>query len=150
MRYGNGRARCPGRRAPCRRPPSAWGPYGLVEHSGEVYGQLTVYYRAAGMIPPEASPKPTALDIKPTLPDGKIRTYYIAAVETDWDYAPSGMNMMTGGGFTGQSKIWTEHAKDRIGKVYRKAVYREFTDETFATEKKRATEWEHLGLMGPL
>ena len=29
----------------------------LVEHSGEVYGQLTVYYRAAGMIPPEARPK---------------------------------------------------------------------------------------------
>jgi hypothetical protein len=31
--------------------------YGIVEHSGEVYGQLTVYYRAAGMIPPESRPK---------------------------------------------------------------------------------------------
>jgi uncharacterized damage-inducible protein DinB len=31
--------------------------YGFVEHSGEIYGQLTVYYRAAGMIPPESRPK---------------------------------------------------------------------------------------------
>jgi len=30
--------------------------YGLVEHSGEVYGQLTVYYRAAGIVPPESRP----------------------------------------------------------------------------------------------
>ena len=89
----------------------------LVEHSGEVYGQLTVYYRAAGMIPPESRPKPANLDIKPTLPDGKIRTYYIAAVETDWDYAPNGTNMMTGAAFTGRAKVWTEHTKNRIGTV---------------------------------
>jgi hypothetical protein len=31
--------------------------YGIIEHSGEVYGQLSVYYRAAGMIPPESRPK---------------------------------------------------------------------------------------------
>ncbi len=31
--------------------------YGLIEHSGEVYGQLTVYYRVAGMVPPESRPK---------------------------------------------------------------------------------------------
>jgi uncharacterized damage-inducible protein DinB len=31
--------------------------YGFVEHSGEIYGQLTVYYRAAGMVPPESRPK---------------------------------------------------------------------------------------------
>jgi len=29
----------------------------LVEHSGEVYGQLTVYYRVAGLVPPESRPK---------------------------------------------------------------------------------------------
>lgn len=29
----------------------------MVEHSGEVYGQLTVYYRVAGLIPPESRPK---------------------------------------------------------------------------------------------
>ena len=31
--------------------------YGLVEHSGEHYGQLAVYYRLAGMVPPESRPK---------------------------------------------------------------------------------------------
>jgi hypothetical protein len=31
--------------------------YGIIEHSGEVYGQLSVYYRVAGMIPPESRPK---------------------------------------------------------------------------------------------
>src|SRR4029077_3888932 len=30
------------------------------------------------------------------------------------------------------------------------AIFREYTDETFTTERKRAKEWEHLGLMGPL
>lgn len=31
--------------------------YGLIEHSGEHYGQLAVYYRVAGMVPPESRPK---------------------------------------------------------------------------------------------
>jgi hypothetical protein len=31
--------------------------YGFVEHSGEIYGQLSVYYRVAGLVPPESRPK---------------------------------------------------------------------------------------------
>jgi hypothetical protein len=31
--------------------------YGLVEHTGEHYGQLVVYYRANGLVPPESRPK---------------------------------------------------------------------------------------------
>jgi uncharacterized damage-inducible protein DinB len=31
--------------------------YGLIEHSGEHYGQLVVYYRVAGFVPPESRPK---------------------------------------------------------------------------------------------
>jgi DinB superfamily len=31
--------------------------YGLAEHSGEHYGQLVVYYRVNGMVPPESRPK---------------------------------------------------------------------------------------------
>ena len=30
---------------------------GLIEHSGEHYGQLVVYYRIAGLVPPESRPK---------------------------------------------------------------------------------------------
>jgi uncharacterized damage-inducible protein DinB len=31
--------------------------WGMVEHSGEIYGQLAVYYRVSGMVPPESRPK---------------------------------------------------------------------------------------------
>ncbi|HXY00508.1 MAG TPA: DinB family protein [Candidatus Limnocylindrales bacterium] len=31
--------------------------YGLIEHSGEHYGALVVYYRNNGMVPPESRPK---------------------------------------------------------------------------------------------
>jgi FtsP/CotA-like multicopper oxidase with cupredoxin domain len=88
--------------------------------------------------------------IHPTLPGGRVRVYYIAAVEIDWDYAPDNMDHMTGKPFEGETKIWTEQSKDRIGKVYRKAIYREYTDSAFSTTKKRPPEWEHLGIMGPL
>jgi hypothetical protein len=88
--------------------------------------------------------------IAPTLPGGKIRTYYIAAVETEWNYAPAGIDHMTGKPFEGETRIWTELGKDRIGNTYRKAIYREYTDDTISTEKNRAKELEYLGIMGPL
>ena len=31
--------------------------WGLIEHSGEHYGQLVVYYRLSGLVPPESRPK---------------------------------------------------------------------------------------------
>jgi hypothetical protein len=31
--------------------------YGFMEHAGEHYGQLVVYYRLAGLVPPESRPK---------------------------------------------------------------------------------------------
>lgn len=37
-----------------------------------------------------------------------------------------------------------------MGTVYEKALYREYTDETFTTLKPRAPEWEHLGFLGPI
>ncbi len=33
------------------------GAWGFMEHSGEHYGQLVVYYRLAGLVPPESRPK---------------------------------------------------------------------------------------------
>jgi hypothetical protein len=33
------------------------GAWGLIEHAGEHYGQLVVYYRVAGLVPPESRPK---------------------------------------------------------------------------------------------
>jgi len=31
--------------------------YSFIEHSGEHYGQLVVYYRVAGLVPPESRPR---------------------------------------------------------------------------------------------
>jgi hephaestin len=83
-------------------------------------------------------------------PSGKTRTHYIAADEVDWDYAPGGVNKMMGMKFEGYSTVFTERGPHRIGTVYRKAIYREYTDETFAHLKARSPEWAHTGILGPI
>jgi hephaestin len=80
----------------------------------------------------------------------RVRTYYIAADEVEWDYAPGGVNKMMGMKFEGYSKVFTERGPHRIGTVYRKALYREYTDQTFTQIKPRPTQWEHTGLLGPI
>jgi FtsP/CotA-like multicopper oxidase with cupredoxin domain len=81
---------------------------------------------------------------------GKIRTYYVAADEVEWNYAPDGVNKMMGMKFEGYAKVFTEQGPHRIGTTYRKAVYREYTDETFSKLKPRSPEWEHAGILGPI
>jgi FtsP/CotA-like multicopper oxidase with cupredoxin domain len=81
---------------------------------------------------------------------GQVRTYYIAADEVDWDYAPGGVNKMMGMKFEGYSTVFTERGPHRIGTVYRKAVYREYTDDTFTHLKPRPSDWEHTGLLGTI
>lgn len=80
----------------------------------------------------------------------QTRTYHIGAIEMDWDYAPTGINQISGSAFGPSENVFVESGKQRIGKVYRKAVYREYTDATFTTEKTRGPEWEHLGVLGPV
>jgi FtsP/CotA-like multicopper oxidase with cupredoxin domain len=81
---------------------------------------------------------------------GKTRTYYIAADEIEWDYAPMNVDMMTGKPFDGYSKVFTEHGPQRIGQKYKKAVFREYTDDTFQTLKPRPAELAHMGILGPV
>jgi FtsP/CotA-like multicopper oxidase with cupredoxin domain len=81
---------------------------------------------------------------------GRVRTYYVAAEETDWDYAPLGIDMTTGKPFEGTSAAYTQPGPDHIGHVYRKAVYREYTDGTFTTRKPRPPQDEYMGLLGPV
>lgn len=81
---------------------------------------------------------------------GKTRTYYIAADEVDWDYAPGGVNKMMGMKFEGYSKTFVEKGPHRIGTVYRKAVYREYSDGTFTQLKPRPAEWATAGILGPI
>ncbi|HEU4697994.1 MAG TPA: multicopper oxidase domain-containing protein [Gemmatimonadales bacterium] len=96
----------------------------------------------------------TATETSPLAPDAaarpRLRTYYIAADLVEWNYAPSGRNLITGAPFGPDEQVFTEAGEGHIGLVYRKALYREYTDETFTTLKPRPPEWEHLGILGPV
>jgi hephaestin len=81
---------------------------------------------------------------------GTTRIYYIAADDVEWDYAPSGKNRITGGPFEGDAAFFATPSPMGLGRVYKKTVYREYTDDTFQTLKPRAPEWDHLGILGPL
>jgi FtsP/CotA-like multicopper oxidase with cupredoxin domain len=75
-------------------------------------------------------------------PKPRVRTYYIAAEDVMWNYAPKGRNLTGTPG--------AENEGGSTSTTFRKAVYHEFTDATFTTLKPRAPEWEHLGILGPL
>lgn len=44
--------------------------------------------------------------------------------------------------------IFLEKGVNRIGSRYKKAVYREYTDDNFNVQKKRKPSEEHLGILG--
>jgi manganese oxidase len=81
---------------------------------------------------------------------GRTRVYYIAADEVEWNYAPSGLDKMMGMEFTGLAKEYTERGPHKIGSVYRKAIYREYTDASFTTLKVRPPDQQYLGILGPI
>uniref|UniRef100_A0A8C4Q0D7 ferroxidase n=1 Tax=Eptatretus burgeri TaxID=7764 RepID=A0A8C4Q0D7_EPTBU len=79
------------------------------------------------------------------------RRVYLAAVEIDWDYAPSrkwelGRHNMTMEESYGHAFL--ARGDTTIGSVYKKAVYREYTDETFTERVQRGPKEEHLGILG--
>ena len=88
----------------------------------------------------------------PTQLQGVTRTYYIAADEVKWNYAPTGTNMVTGKPLSDDptTALYTQNGVDRIGSIYLKCLYQGYTDETFATLQPRTAQWEHLGILGPV
>lgn len=87
---------------------------------------------------------------EPALPGGKLRTYYIAAQEVDWNYAPTGRDDMMGMDFMAEAQPYVRRGAGWPGLVHRKAVYIEYTDDTFQTEKPKPPEWAHTGMLGPV
>jgi len=83
-------------------------------------------------------------------PQGVTRTYYIAADEVQWDYAPSGVNEITGQPFDDVANVFVQNGPQRIGKVYLKSQYREYTSSAFTTLKTIPAKWQHLGILGPV
>jgi FtsP/CotA-like multicopper oxidase with cupredoxin domain len=78
------------------------------------------------------------------------RHYYIAVDEVNWDYAPLNYNGITGLPFGEEENVFVQQGDNRIGHVYRKALYREYTDNTFTTLKPILPQWQHLGTLGPV
>jgi len=82
---------------------------------------------------------------------GRTRLYHVAIDATDWTYVPSRGDQA----ITGRKDDWTNlpearGARDPNGSTYRKAVFRENKDSTFAMRKPRGADCEHLGMLGPV
>ena len=71
------------------------------------------------------------------------RTYYIAADEVLWNYAPSGRDLITGGALRAP-------LPGQLGYVFHKLSYRSYTDATFAKLLPRASADRYLGIVGPV
>jgi FtsP/CotA-like multicopper oxidase with cupredoxin domain len=80
---------------------------------------------------------------------GRVRTYFIAADEIAWNYAPAG-NVLADMECCGDASTWLSRGPKELPPVFQKAVFREYTDATFTQLKPRPPEWAHLGLLGPL
>jgi len=81
---------------------------------------------------------------------GVVHKYYVAADEVEWNYTPMGMDPMMGMPFMGYAKLLTEQGPHRIGTTYRKALYRQYTDDTFTALKPRSADEQYLGSLGPI
>ncbi|MBF0502089.1 MAG: multicopper oxidase domain-containing protein [Candidatus Riflebacteria bacterium] len=95
---------------------------------------------------PGLSRKEFTIIVKP----GKLRKYFFASEDILWNYAPTGMNVITGAPFTEEEKVFTANGNGFIGCVYKKALYFEYTDDSFSIKKDIPPEWKHLGFLGPV
>jgi FtsP/CotA-like multicopper oxidase with cupredoxin domain len=105
---------------------------------------LLAVVMAAGGRPAVGAPSPA-----PTLPGGKVRTYYIAADTVAWNYTPTGRNMITGRPFGPLADTYVKRGPERIGSTYLKSLYRQHTDRTFRHLAPIPPQWRHLGFLGP-
>lgn len=78
----------------------------------------------------------------------ETRTYYIAAEEVRWDYAPEGREMMMGQEFDADQQVFVEPGPSRIGSVYRKVHYVGYADAAFS--RKAPLDDPSMGILGPV
>ncbi|CAB1420472.1 unnamed protein product [Pleuronectes platessa] len=79
------------------------------------------------------------------------KTYYVAAMEIDWDYAPNRTweaEMFRG--HDSPAPVFLDKQGGFIGSSYKKVVYRQFTNSKFTKQVERTADMEHLGIMGPM
>jgi manganese oxidase len=78
----------------------------------------------------------------------RTRTYYLQAEEVDWDYAPTGMNEMTGMKFTEEQGVFVSRLPGLVGSVYKKCLYRQYAGPGFG--RQVPAEEKYLGFLGPV
>lgn len=79
------------------------------------------------------------------------KTYYIAAMEVDWNYSPN--RTWETEMFRGQDSpapAFLDQQGGFIGSSYKKVVYLRFTNKKFTQQVERAADMEHLGILGPM
>src|SRR4029453_2797921 len=73
---------------------------------------------------------------------GQVRTYYIAADKVRWDYAPSGRTLIPRKPFDDTANVFVKSGPVRIGRVYWKAQYRQYTGADFRTRAEVPSQWK--------
>ena len=81
---------------------------------------------------------------------GQLRTYYIAADDVKWDYAPYDRNVLMDRAFNDDENVFVQGGPTRIGDTYHKAIYRAYTDATFKTLAPVPQDEQYMGLLGPV
>uniref|UniRef100_G3VFK7 Hephaestin n=1 Tax=Sarcophilus harrisii TaxID=9305 RepID=G3VFK7_SARHA len=89
------------------------------------------------------------LALWPSPTRGATRVYYVGIREVQWNYLPQGKNIITGQS-PGNDKIASsllEPGRDRIGSIYHKVVYKEYSDSSYTQEVPQPA-W--MGFLGPV
>jgi FtsP/CotA-like multicopper oxidase with cupredoxin domain len=80
----------------------------------------------------------------------KVRVHFIAADEVEWDYAPLGQDEAMGHPLDDFQSGLMEPGPHGIGRIYKKCIYREYTDAKFNRLMTRGPEEQYLGIVGPV
>ncbi|XP_012941767.1 hephaestin-like protein, partial [Aplysia californica] len=75
------------------------------------------------------------------------RKHFIASEEIDWQYTNGDMSNLLDLNDQSSAEAFLRTSRDRIGATYKKAIYEEYTDNTFTQKKKKPPS---RGLVGPL
>jgi len=87
---------------------------------------------------------------QPVAHHGRVRVHFIAAEEVEWDYAPLGRDEAMGHPFGEFEKTYVEAGAHHIGRICKKAIYREYTDAKFNRLMTRSADEQYLGILGPI
>ncbi|XP_062039480.1 hephaestin isoform X5 [Lepus europaeus] len=85
----------------------------------------------------------------PQQTDGATRVYYLGIQDVQWNYAPEGRNVITNESLESDTvaSSFLKSDKNRIGRSYKKTVYKEYKDDSYMDEVAQPA-W--LGFLGPV